>query len=437
MNKKEQVLRTVEKMQAEIISLLSELVRIPSVNPRYPGADYNQLVGGEGACNHRLAEAYRTVGCQVDFVEMEKGRANLVGVLKGQGGGRSLIYNGHIDTVPVGNAAEWKWQDPFSGKVEDGKLYGRGSTDMKSGIVAQLKGVEAVLRSGMKLQGDVILESVVGEETMTHGVGTSAVCEKYKADAAIVSEPTAPPFPLAVVPVTPGLIWFTITCRGKASHAGVRHEVVRPGGRGAEIAVDAIEKGIYIYQALRRLEEQWGQTKKHPLFRPGYFTLHPGVISGAPYGITVPFLIPQFCTIEYAVWYPPQEREEDIRKEITDYIENVCRLDPWLREHPPEITFNLHWPPAQIPTDHPIVQTCARAHREAISPKQVDDRDLYQAFNAVCDAAFLNAAGVPSVVYGPGNLLQAHAVDEYVYVEELMTATRTFALAAMEWCGCA
>jgi formylaminopyrimidine deformylase len=281
----------------------------------------------------------------------------------------------------------------------------------------------------------VILESVVGEETMTHGVGTSAVCEKYKADAAIVSEPTAPPVPLAVVPVTPGLIWFTITCRGKASHAGVRHEVVRAGGRGSEVAVDAIAKGIYIYEALRRLEEQWGQTKKAPLFRPGYFTLHPGVITGGPYGVTVPFLISQFCTIEYAVWYPPQEREEDIRKEITDYIENACRLDPWLREHPPEITFNMHWPPAQIAVDHPIVQTCARAHREAISPKQIDDRDLYQAFNAVCDAAFLNRVGVPAVIYGPGSILEAHSVDEYVFVEEVMTATKTFALAAMDWCG--
>lgn len=435
MNTKQQVMQMVDKMQDEIVSLLSDLVRIPSVNPGYPGTDYDKLVGGETACNKRLAQAYHKIGCQVDFVEKEKGRANLVGVLKGAGGGQSLIYNGHIDTVPVGNAADWKWQDPFSGKVEEGKVYGRGSTDMKGGITAQIKGIEAVLRSGLKLKGDLILESVVGEETMTHGVGTSAVCELYRADAAIVSEPTAPPVPLAVVPVTPGLIWLTVTCRGKASHAGVRHEVVRAGGRGSEIAVDAIAKGIYIYEALRRLEEQWGQTKRYPLFRPGYFTLHPGTINGGAYGITVPFLIPQFCTIEYAIWYPPQEREEDIRKEITDYVKAASQLDPWLREHPPEITFNLHWPPAEIPVDHPIVQTCARAHREAISPKQIDDRDLFQAFNAVCDAAFLNMVGVPSVVYGPGNLLQAHAVDEYVYIEEVMTASKTFALAAMDWCG--
>src|SRR5260370_6835904 len=113
---------------------------------------------------------------------------------------------------------------------------------MKGGLVAQLKGIEALCRSGVALGGEVILESVVGEETMSHEVGVSAVCEKYKADGAIVSEPTAPPIPLAVVPVTPGLIWFTITCVGKASHSSVRAEIFRAGGKGSEIAATAIEK---------------------------------------------------------------------------------------------------------------------------------------------------------------------------------------------------
>jgi len=435
MNKKEQVLNTVETMRDEIVSQVAALVRIPSVNPRYPGMDYQKEVGGETACNEQLARAYRAIGCEVDFVEKEKQRANVVGILRGSGGGRSLIYNGHIDVVPIGNPSDWKFQDPFSGKIEDGKLYGRGACDMKGGVVCQLKGIEALVRAGVKLKGDVLLESVVGEETMSHEVGVSAVCEKYRADAAIVSEPTAPPIPLAVVPVTPGLIWFTITCRGKASHASVRSEIVRAGGKGSEIAVNAIEKGVYLLEALRQLEEQWGQSKKHPLFRPGHFTLHPGVITGGPYGVMIPFLISQFCTIEYSVWYPPQEREEDIKKEISEHVAWACQLDPWLRQNPPEIKFNLHWPPAQIPIEHPIVQTCAQAHRQAISPQLADDRELFQAFCAVCDAAFLNMAGIPSVIYGPGSLLQAHAVDEYVYIEELITATKTFALAAMDWCG--
>ncbi len=435
MNKAEQVLQTIDAMRDEIVSLTAELVRIPSVNPRYPGMDYQKEVGGETACNQKLATAYRAAGCAVDFVEREKDRANLVGVLAGSGGGRSLIYNGHIDVVPVGNPSDWKFGDPFSGKTEDGKLYGRGACDMKGGVVAQLKGIEALRRCGVVLKGDVILESVVGEETMNHEVGVSAVCEKYRADAAIVSEPTAPPVDLAVVPVTPGLLWMTVTCRGKASHASVRSEMIRSWGRGSEIAVSAIEKGVYLLQAICRLEEQWGQSKKHPLFRPGHFSLHPGVITGGPHGVMIPFVISQFCTIEYSVWYPPDESVDDVKREIQEYITKACELDPWLKENPPEITFNLHWPPSSIPVEHPIVQACAAAHRKAVSPRPVDHRDLFQGFCAVCDAAFLNLAGIPSVIYGPGSLLQAHAVDEYVDIDDLVTATKTFALAAMDWCG--
>jgi acetylornithine deacetylase len=423
-------------MQEEMTCLLSELVRIPSENPRYPGVDYRAELGGETACNQVLAQAYRALGCEVDFVEKEEGRSNLIGVLPGTGGGRSLIYNGHIDVVPVGNRSDWKFGDPYSGRIEDGRLYGRGSCDMKGGLVAQLKGIEALRRCGVRLKGDVILESVVGEETMSHDVGVSAVCEKYKADGAIVSEPTAPPTPLAVVPVTPGLLWFSVTCRGKASHSSVRSEMIRAGGRGSEVAVNAIEKSTYLLNALRQLEEQWGQSKKAPLFRPGHFTLHPGVITGGPHGVLIPFLISQFCSIEYAVWYPPNETEEAIREEIRQFITWACQLDPWLRDNPPELEFKLHWPPSYVATDHPIVQACAQAHREAIAPVQVTDERLYAGFCAVCDAAFLNLAGIPAVIYGPGSLLQAHAVDEYVNIHELVTAAKTFALAAMDWCGC-
>ena len=430
------VLQAVEDLSERIVSLTAELVRIPSINPRYPGTDYQKELGGETACNRKLAEVYRQMGCKIDFIEKEPGRANLVGILKGTGGGRSLIYLGHIDVVPVGQPTDWKFGDAFSGKVEDGKLYGRGSTDMKGGIVAQAMAIEVIQRLGIRLKGDMLLESVVGEETMSHEVGVSAVCEKYKADGAVVSEPTAPPVPLAVVPVTPGLLWMTVTCRGKATHASVRDELIRAGGRGAEIGVSAIEKGVYVIQALRQLEEQWGQTKKHPLFKPGHFTIHPGVITGGPHGVMIPFVVSQFCTVEYAIWFPPQENVEDIKQEIVSYVNLAAQLDPWLKEHPPEIKFNLFWPPAVTPVDHPIVQTCAAAHRQASGPANVDEHSLFQGFAAVCDAAFLNQAGIPSVIYGPGDLLLAHSVNEYVLLSELVTAAKTYALIALEWCGC-
>src|SRR5438067_1280885 len=172
---------------------------------------------------------------------------------------------------------------------------------MRDEIVETLCGAVRIPSVNPKYPGQDYDEGVGGEEVMDHLAGVTAVARRYRADAAIVSEPTAPPAPLAIVPVTPGLWWMSITCRGKPVHASVRDELIRAGGRGAEIGVNAIEKGIYIYQAVRQLEEQWGQSKRHPLFKPGHFVMHPGVIQGGPQGVMVPFIVSEFCTIEYSV----------------------------------------------------------------------------------------------------------------------------------------
>ena len=305
----------IDQMKDEIVETISQVVQVPSVNPKYPGVVSEEVLGGETQANQRIAELYRTIGCEVDLWEEEAKRANAVGVLKGSGGGRSLIFNGHIDTVPVGRHEDWKWSDPYSGRVEDGKIYGRGSCDMKGPVVAQAMAAKALQNLGIKLQGDLILESVVGEEVMDHEAGASATVRRgYKADAAIVSEPSAPEAPLAVVPVSPGLLWMAVTCRGKSSHAAVRGETFRAGGAGAKVAVNAIDKGVFIFNCIQKLEQEWGLTKKHPLFKPGHFTLHPGVITGAPHGVGVPFFISEFCTIEYAIWHHPTRTSRTSRR---------------------------------------------------------------------------------------------------------------------------
>ncbi len=198
---------TIDRMQDEIVETIGRVVRVPSVNPKYPGVASEEVLGGETRANELIAELYRTIGCEVDLWEEEAKRANAVGVLKGSAGGKSLIFNGHIDTVPVGRHEDWKWSDPYSGRVEDGKICGRGSCDMKGPVVAQAMAARALQNLGIRLQGDLILESVVGEEVMDHEAGASATIRRgYKADAAIVSEPSAPEAPLAVVPVSPGLL---------------------------------------------------------------------------------------------------------------------------------------------------------------------------------------------------------------------------------------
>ncbi len=227
--------------------------------------------------------------------------------MRGAGGGRSLLYNGHIDVVPPGNPDLWT-DDPFSGERRDGRILGRGSTDMKAGVLAQAYAAVALQRAGVRLQGDLTMVAVVGEEVGDHERGTTATIERgYRADVAVISEPSAPPDPLAIVPVTPGLLWFAVRVPGKAAHAGLRGETVHPTIYGEALGVNAIDKAFLVYETFRRLEDEWAQTKRHPLFPNGKFALLPGVIHGSPHGIDVPFFLAESCTIEYCVAFHPDD----------------------------------------------------------------------------------------------------------------------------------
>lgn len=439
MNDREQtVLGYIEEHGEQITQTCSDLVRSQSVNPNYPGIDGEDFIGGETKCNEYLAELFESISCEIDLWEGAQRRHNLVGTLKGAGGGRSLALNGHVDTVPITQPERWSYGGPLSGAIEDGRVWGRGSCDMKGGLTAQFWAAKAIVDSGVKLKGDLLLQSVLGEETMDHEIGTSNVVRRgHRADAGIVTEPTAPPGILNVVPVTPGLLWVALTVRGKASHSSARYELVRTGGRGAEIGVNAIEKGVILLQALQNLEEQWGQSKAHPLFSPGHFTIHPGVITGGPEGILVPFLFSEFCTIEYAIWYPPDALVERVQHEIEEYVMAASQLDPWLKSNPPTFDWKLHWPPAETDVKHPIVETMLEADTDVRHhPAHIGSPESrIHGFCAVCDASFLNAQGIPSVIYGPGSVLVAHAVDEHVDVNELVQAAKGLAVASMRWCG--
>ena len=431
---KQEVLRIIDGMEDEIVRITSEVVSIRSVNPRFPGVTYEEEIGGETAANTCLKKYYDQLDLDVDMWEEAPGRANLAGVWKGTGGGRSLVHNGHIDTVPPGLVEDWKWGDPFSGKVENGRIYGRGACDMKGPVVCQMMAIAALQEAGIRLKGDVIIESTVGEETMDSAtIGAGATVKRgYRADAAIFSEPSAPPHPLAVIPVSPGVLWLSVNVRGKASHASTRGETFRAGGRGEEVAVSAIDKGIFLFNSIRKLEDEWGLTKQHPLFKPGHFTLLPGVLKGGPHGVQVPFFISEFCTIEYCIFYHPDEDAATVKKEIETYIHHACQLDEWLRRNPPDIEWKVNMDPFEVDRDHPICQHVARAHEEAAKGSRFEGPAIFAGFYAVCDATFLNQQGVPSIVYGPGSLLVAHAVDEYIEIDEMMVATKTYALTTME-----
>lgn len=425
------VSKAVDKLQDEMVQVISDIIKIPSINPYIHPELKDERIGGETRVNEFLQPVMDSVGLKTDLWEVEKGRANLVGVFKGTGGGQSLILNGHVDTVAPGPEELWTIAGPYSGAVIDGKIYGRGATDMKGADVAAIYAFKALLDAGYKPKGDVIVETVSGEEMMQPEIGTSATVERgYKADAAIVVESSAPPYPLAILTASPGVLIFTVTVRGKAAHTSMRDEIVRAGGRGQAVAVSAIDKAMILYNGLLRLEEEWGQTKSHPAFtRPGHFTICPATFAGGMSGIA---FIPEECSITYVVWHAPQESREQVVKEIKTHIHNLAQTDSWLKENPPELDWSndFWWPPYDVPQDSPICKAAAAAYEAVLG-----EPAKYYGFTAVDDATFLNQAGIPTITMGPGSIEIAHTANEHIAIADLLNAAKIYALTIAEWCG--
>jgi len=430
-NLKKRIFATVDSMHDEIVDLASVLIGINSVNPDYPGGNREELLGGESKLNECLAMEMETVGYKNHWVEKVKGRKNLVSVAKGTGGGNSLIFNGHVDTVIPVEPENWKSGSPWKARVEDGKVYGLGAQDMKGPIAVQCKAAQALQRAGIKLKGDLMMHWVCGEETHQQQLGTTACIEAgFKADAAIVSESSNVDGQLYVMPVSPGVLHAKVMVPGKSVHCCARHEAIRPGGKGEAFGVNAIEKAMYIIQHVQHLEQEWGMTKSYPLFKPGFFTLHPGFIKGGPGATEAPYALADHCRVEYLITFSPAHTCKDVQIEFEQYIKDVCKLDSWLKKNPPMIEWIVEWEPFATAEDHPIVQAVQKAH---IS---VQGKDIpLTNFGAVCDATYYQEKGIPSLVYGPGGLDSAHSLNEYIYIEQMLTATKTMALSAVQWCG--
>ena len=427
------VLGTVDSLRDELVKLVSDTVRIPSVAPLPPSIDPDfepEWLGGETRVNQFLQPVMQSFGLETDLWEEEPGRANLVGTWRGRGRGRSLILNGHVDVVSPGSGSLWTVAGPWSGKVIDGRIYGRGSTDMKAGNAAGIYALKAVLQAGFQPRGDIHIEAVVGDEHMDTDFGVGATVKRgYRADAAIVMESSAPPYRFSINTASPGLFLMQVIVRGKATHISMRDELVRAGGRGAKVGASAIDKAFLVQQGLLRLEEEWGQTKAHPAFtRPGHFVLYPKYIEG---GDLMGASIPDRCVMVYVVWHAPQDAPEDAEREIREHVARIAQTDPWLRENPPEVNrIPFYWPPFDLPPDSPICQAAAVACEAALNQPP---RFYGAAYTS--DATFLNQLGIPTIVLGPGSIEVAHGYNEYVEIQDIVDAAKIYALTIVEWCG--
>jgi acetylornithine deacetylase/succinyl-diaminopimelate desuccinylase family protein len=425
------IVESVDSLEDEILQAVCDMVRIPSVTPEGFGpTDQAQSPSGETLVNQYLRPLMDTSGLETDMWEVAKGRANLVGIWKGKGRGRSLLINGHVDVVPPGDSSKWTVAGPWSGQVINNRIYGRGSTDMKGGLAAAVFAWKALHKAAIEPQGDFFIHSVVGEEHQETYAGTGAALERgYRADAAIVAEASGPPHRFSINTASPGLVVMQVRVRGKATHISMRDELVRAGGRGAAAGVSAIDKAILVQQALLKLEEEWGQTKSHPAFtRPGHFTLFPTVING---GDIQAASVPEECSMMYIIWHPPQDTPESVAEEIQAHVARFAQTDPWLRNNPPDVCVPLFsWPPFETSQDEPICKAAAAASEALFNKPAI----LYGAAYT-SDASFISQAGIPTIVMGPGSIEVAHGFNEYVETQDLLDAARLYALTIVEWCG--
>ena len=358
----ERVSSQVEATREEIIGFLRKLVsfRTASQDPKD-----EHFLAGIRACHAFLASNLEAMGCQLDtwvappmtFPE----HPVMVGRLPGSGGGRSMALNGHVDVVPAGELSSWH-HDPWAGDVSDAKLWGRGACDMKGGVAAMIQAVKVVCDCGFRLKGDVYVHVVSDEEVV--GFGSRQCAEQApRPDFVIVTEPTR----LGLYPVEGGLEHLRIEIEGQEEHAGRRYSSIYPRETGKGHGVNAVEKGIIIVQALQQLERNWALARSHPLLPAGFNTLLPGIFIGGPGGgrngqlniVTNPGTTPNYCSIEYNLWYYPHETLEEYKREIEGCVAAVCEYDPWLKAHPPRFTWclrNISFPPTNTDPDHEAVR---------------------------------------------------------------------------------
>ncbi|MFJ5715188.1 peptidase [Neobacillus sp. NPDC093127] len=389
----------------------------------------NSTRGKESSTQAIVIEKCRQLGLTLDIWELDgdelkdhpayfcdrksfDGNPNLVAVLKGTGGGKSVILNGHIDVVPVGDESSWR-HDPFSGMIECGKLYGRGATDMKGGNVSLLMAIEALIANGIRLKGDVIFQSVIEEES--GGAGTlAAVLRGYQADGAIIPEPTN----MKIFPKQQGSMWFRITVKGRAAHGGTRYE-----------GVSAIEKSVVVIQGLQQLEKERNARITDPLFDkiPIPIPINIGKIASGEW----PSSVPDTAIIEGRMGVSPEETIEAAQKEMETALKEWNQQDEWFCENPLQIEwFGGRWLPGNLESDHPLMNALTSSFIEVqgVSP-------VIEASPWGTDGGILSAVGnTPVVVFGPGITETAHDANEHIDLEDMFAASEIIALTLLRWC---
>jgi acetylornithine deacetylase len=374
-------------------ALAAALVRVDSRNPALaPGAP------GEAECVALLRDVLDGWGFRTEVHDAAPGRPNLLARIGGATRGRTLILSGHLDVVGI----EGMTHAPFAAEERDGRLYGRGATDMKGGIGAMCAAAWCAARDG--IAGEIIVAATADEEY--ESIGTRAMLERgIRADAAIVGEPTC----LDIMPAHRGFVWVEVEVAGRAAH-----------GSRWDIGVDAIRHAGLLLAELDRVDVEELSRREHPLLGRG--SLHASVIEGG-IGMST---YPDRCTVRLERRTLPGETGADVVAEVERACAAVRARRPTFAA---TVRLLMTQGPSDVAVDAPLVREMDAALREC------GDEVRVSGMSAWTDAALFNAAGIPSVCFGPGDISLAHAAEEYIPLVEIDRATAVLSAFARRWCA--
>ena len=405
--------KTLSEKKEEYLGYLKKLLSIDTQT-----IGHGILGGNEKAGQEYMEEIFRQLGAEIKKEDLDenllkrayeiynegnlghnnKDRYNVIGSFKGLKD-KTLLFNGHIDTMPHGEKEAWK-HDPLLPVIENGKLYGLGSTDMKGGLMASVMAVKLIKDSGLELPCNIKIMSVADEEGGGNGTIVSMM-NGDSGDAAVVCEPSDN----EILTAHMGFVFFKVTVRGKALHSA-----------GKWNGVNAIEKSISLIQELGELEKEWLMKYKHPILPPP--TLNVGVINGGTAGSTVP----DFCEFKVCVHYLPEIMSfSQVKEEFEGRVYLRSTGDPFLKDNTPEIEIYQLGGGFEINAEDEFVKFVYEKSNEVA-------KTPISGGIAGNDARLLkNMGNIPTVILGPGRLVDCHTIDESISVEEYLKYIKIYA----------
>jgi len=413
------IMASVDSRKHELLELAATLIRFPTPSPPARNTQHAQTF-----VQHFLEKH----GFVTDRWDVYPHDPNVVGILKGSESDayKSLLINGHIDVAQVEEGEVWI-TNPFEPVITDEKLIGRGAADMKAGLAGALFAIQLLGEAGVRLPGDLIFQSVIGEEVGE--AGTLECCERgFTADFAIVVDTSD-----LHIQGQGGVITGWVTVKSPTTHHdATRRNMIHAGGglRGAS----AIEKMMKLIQGLQELEREWAITKLYPGLPPGSNTINPAVIEGGRH----PAFIADECRLWITVHFYPNETHETVVREIEEHLLAVAQGDVWLRDHPPQFSWGGRsmiedrgeiFPALEVDPSHAGVCLLKDVHARVLGETAIVDVSP-----TVTDGGWLGHFGIPTVIYGPGQLRHAHAVNEEVSIGQLLHFTKVMIQTIYQWC---